>query len=390
MRRAELAALLELKLLPGVGDQRLWRLLTRHRSAHSALAAYLDSPRGALGLPPARRLESSYSGFGRPMSAHERAHMHARIARAMEAIEVERIRVLVPYDRAYPRRLSELHLPPPVLFARGDTALLRDPAVAVVGSRSKSEYGASTTRLLAAGLARAGLVVISGLARGIDRIAHEAALEAGGRTIAVLGCGVDVQYPPEHGALQELIARDGLLISEFLPGEPPLAHNFPKRNRIIAALALGVLIVEAGRSSGALITARDALDLGRHVFAVPGPIGRETSMGANELIRDGAFLVTCVADVLDVVSGVGNATVDGPRIPKAAGAAAAAGAASAAGGAGVGMHAVVWSALSAEEAHVDEVATRSGVTPKQALVALLELELDGRVRQLAGMRFVKT
>ena len=226
--------------------------------------------------------------------------------------------------------------------------------------------------MLAAGLARAGVVVVSGLARGTDAAAHEGALAGG--TVAVLGCGIDVAYPPEHRALQERIAGQGLVLTEFPPGTPPLRHHFPQRNRLIAALSRGVVVVEASARSGALITANRALDLGREVFAVPGPIGRRTSEGTNALLRDGARIVL---DATDILAELG---LPAPE-PDGAGAAPPAGLS--------GPALAVWQALSAESRHVDEVAARAGLDPAAALRALLELELLGCARQTAGMRYAR-
>ena len=218
------------------------------------------------------------------------------------------------------------------------------------------------------------------LAHGIDGHAHRAALAGG--TIAVLGCGPDVVFPHEHEELQARIGSDGLLVSEFVPGEPPLPHNFPRRNRIIAALARGVVVVEAPTKSGALITVEHAIDLGRDVFAVPGPVDRDTSAGTNALLRDGARLVTSAADILSEL-GIGGADA-------LAAAAATADTASPAPPEGLGDAPLrVWRALEPDPLHVDVLARRSDLAPADALGALLELELRGSVRQLPGTRFVR-
>ena len=207
-------------------------------------------------------------------------------------------RLLILGQPGFPPPLAEIAVPPIVLETAGDTDLAL-PAVAVVGSRRATPYGIAIAERLAAGLAEAGLVVVSGLARGVDAAAHRAALEAGGRTVAVLGSAHDSLYPPEHRGLARACRASGAVLTEFPPGTRPLPHHFPRRNRIIAGLTLGTLVVEAAERSGSLATARHAVDSGREVFAVPGPIDSETSAGCHALIRLGATLVTGVADILE-------------------------------------------------------------------------------------------
>lgn len=207
-------------------------------------------------------------------------------------------RLLILGQPGFPPRLAEIAVPPIALEVAGDTDLAA-PAVAVVGSRRATPYGIAVAERLAAGLAEAGLVVVSGLARGVDAAAHRAALEAGGRTVAVLGSAHDSLYPPEHRGLARACRASGAVLTEFPPGTRPLPHHFPRRNRIIAGLTLGTLVVEAAARSGSLATARHAVDSGREVFAVPGPIGSDTSAGCHALIRLGATLVTGVADILE-------------------------------------------------------------------------------------------
>lgn len=208
-------------------------------------------------------------------------------------------RVLTRRDPAYPRLLAQLHDPPAHLYLRGSAPeLLTGPAVAVVGARSCSGYGAQVARSLARELAAAGVVVVSGLARGIDGEAHRGALEAGGATVAVLGCGIDRDYPRGHASLAARIAESGLVVSEYPPGVEPAPWRFPARNRIIAGLSLATVVVEARARSGALITADFALELGREVFAVPGEITSGLSAGTNDLLRQGATPLLSVDDIL--------------------------------------------------------------------------------------------
>jgi DNA processing protein len=215
------------------------------------------------------------------------------------AQEIERagIGLLTPFDPEFPRPLAEIADPPLLLFVLGNRERLRSPAVAVVGSRNATRYGRDVASALGKGLSSVGVSVVSGLARGVDTAAHEAALDGPGGTIAVLGCGLDVDYPRENARLKREIERSGVLLSEFAPGEEPRPQNFPIRNRIIAGLSSGVVVVEASRRSGSLITARLAADFGRDVFAVPGSVFSETSAGAHELLRDGAILCRGVDDV---------------------------------------------------------------------------------------------
>lgn len=293
MSDAELRALLRLSCVPHLGDVQLGRLLQRYGQA----SPLLDVPAHLLGP----------WGFERDSTVTRR-----RVDAALRTIDELQLAVWSLLDADYPAALRQLEDPPVLLFARGDTRVLQRTGVAVVGTRSPTDYGISVARMLAFGLAEAGIVIWSGAARGIDACAHLAALDAGGATVAVLGCGIDVVYPREHTRLYEDIAERGALLTEFLPGAPPLAHHFPRRNRILARMPKKVLIVEARVDGGALITAEQA---GHYddVLAVPGPIGRATSHGTNRLIQDGAALVMEVADVLEALGGPLNASAGRSR-----------------------------------------------------------------------------
>ena len=266
-------------------------------------------------------------------------------------------RVIVLSEPEYPASLRDLNDPPPVLFARGDLAAVAAPVAAIVGTRRATPYGERVTRDLAAALARAGVSVISGLARGIDGAAHRAALDAGGRTAAVLGTGVDIVYPSQHRALQARIGAEGLLLSEELPGDRASAGSFPKRNRILAALAQVTIVVEAPRQSGPLITAGHALELGRTVAAVPGPIDAPGSAGANLLLRDGAVLLAEVADVLALF----GKSAPVPKEPAFASDAERA----------------IWGALVGGAATLDELCTRASLPARECVAAVSALELSG-------------
>ncbi|MEE8581603.1 MAG: DNA-processing protein DprA [Myxococcota bacterium] len=262
----------------------------------------------------------------------------------------------------YPPRLRRMVDAAPLLFVQGSAQVLWEPAVSVVGARAPSAYGLAVARQLAGDLARAGLVVISGLARGIDAAAHQGALEAGGRTVAVQACGPDRVYPPEHRALAERIRKFGVMLTEFPPGTPPRAPFFPLRNRLIAGLARAVVVVEARSRSGSLITARHGLELGVDVLAVPGRIDASTSAGPNRLIREGSRPVLDVNDVLEEIGWEPRAEPEkssGPRQPDGAEARA------------------LLSSLRGAPATRDELARRLGRRAQDLAPALLELELDG-------------
>ncbi len=211
------------------------------------------------------------------------------------------IKVVSVVDREYPANLRNISDAPPVLYYKGSLLAKDDLSIAVVGARYATVYGRQVTEKLVSELVMSGLVIVSGLARGIDSIAHRSALDAGGRTIAVLGSGVDLVYPPENKSLSEKIVQNGAIVSEFPLGFPAVASNFPARNRIISGLALGVLVTEAASDSGSLITAGCAAEQGREVFAVPGPITNRMSVGSNNLIKEGVHVATEAADILEVL-----------------------------------------------------------------------------------------
>lgn len=220
-------------------------------------------------------------------------------ARVLEDLRRRGIKVVLPPDPGYPERLREIFDPPALLFMVGEALAVKEPCVAVVGSRKASSYGKWVAETISAGLARRGVVVVSGAAYGVDGHAHLGCLKAGGFTVAVLGCGVDRVYPPGHAELLNRIARHGCLLSEYPPDADPLPWRFPHRNRIIAGLSHAVVVVEASEKSGALITANLALDEGREVMALPGPVTSVFSQGTNSLIQKGAKLVTCVEDICE-------------------------------------------------------------------------------------------
>lgn len=291
----------------------------------------------------------------------------------MEKVERAGVRLLTWDDEGYPKLLRQVDDAPPVLYVKGQLSVADEWAIAVVGTRRATSYGREAAHQFAAGLARNNITVVSGLARGIDSEAHKAALDAGGRTIAVLGCGVDIVYPPENRALAEAIARAGALVSEYPLGTRPDAQNFPPRNRIISGLSLGSLIVEGDENSGAMITARFALEQNREVFAIPGNVTYRNSAGANKLIRDGeAKLVLSVQDILVELNltMVSQQAAVRQIIPEN------------------DTEAALLRHLSAEPVHVDELGRAVGLPIAQVSSSLALMELKGIVRQVSGMNYV--
>jgi DNA processing protein len=313
---------------------------------------------------------------------HER--IHDETAREEGAIP----RALTRADEDYPPRLAEIPDAPATLHVRGRLLDADALAVAVVGSRRATPYGLEVAETLAADLAARGVTIVSGLARGIDSAAHRGALRVGGRTVAVLGSGVDVIYPPENRRLGDEIAERGALVSQFAPGTPPLPQNFPIRNQVIAAMSLAVVVVEAAERSGSLITARLAAELGREVLAVPGRITAPESRGANRLIQDGAHVAMGWEDVVAVLPERWKAGVVADRVLAAQVAADSQTDASNEARIGAAGSRVL-ALLGEDPVDIDHVIERSGLGAGRVSAALLDLELEGRVRQIEGKRFVR-
>jgi DNA processing protein len=268
--------------------------------------------------------------------------------------------------------LKEIDQPPPVLYCLGEYLPEDEWAVAIVGTRRISPYGRQVTEEIASHLARNGVTVVSGLARGVDGVAHQAALNAGGRTLAVLGSGVDRVYPPEHRRLADQIIARGALLCDYPPGTPPEASNFPPRNRIISGLSLAVVVVEAGETSGALITAKFAAEQGREVFAVPGNILAPQSQGTNRLVQQGAHPLLHVKDLLEALEL--NAILE----HKAARSVLPADA----------VEAQLLGVLGSEPVHVDDIRSKTGMPIEKVSATLALMELKGMVRQVGGMNYV--
>jgi DNA processing protein len=290
----------------------------------------------------------------------------------MERMQNQGIRVIIWDDDTYPRRLREIDQPPPVLYLRGSIDPEDDWAVAIVGTRRVTTYGRQVTADLAAFLAGNGITVISGLARGVDAIAHEAALQAGGRTIAVLGSGVDRIYPPEHRKLADQIINQGAVCSDYAPGTAPESSNFPPRNRIISGLSQATVVIEAGETSGALITAKFAADQGREVLAVPGPINAAQSKGTNNLIQQGARPLLRIEEVLEVLNLQHIQTQQKARKVLPADE----------------TEAALLKVIGPQPLHVDDIQAQSGLSIERVSATLTLLELKGIVRQVGGMNYV--
>lgn len=359
---SELQYWLGFNLVKGIGPAKMQALLDHYGSVSAAWSADPEMM---------QRL-----GFDqRTISGFVEARGTIDLAAYLRRVEDSDAQVLTWDSPAYPRYLREIPASPYVLYVRGDFSDADRWAVAIVGTRRLTRYGRQITKELATALAYNGVTVVSGLARGIDGIAHQAALTAGGRTIAVLGSGVDIIYPPENRPIAEEIMRTrrGAIISEYALGAQPEGRNFPPRNRIISGLALGVIVVEAGDRSGALITARFALEQDREVFAVPGNINSPASRGPNMLIQQGAKLVLSVEDVLEELNltMVQEQVAVQVALPESA------------------EEAALLEQLSAQPTHIDELSRSSGLAPALVSSTLTLMELKGIVQQVGGMNYVR-
>jgi len=300
----------------------------------------------------------------------QRAELAARLA--TRAASAQQLTPFSFFDDAYPAVLRAIPDPPIVLWQKGDASALNKPSVAIVGSRRGSPNGLEVSRRLARELSEAGLVVVSGLARGIDAAAHRGALDAAGQTVAVLGNGIDVAYPPENLRLAVEIAERGVVVSEYPPGTRPEARNFPLRNRIISGLSKAVLVVEASEKSGSLITARAALEQGRDVLAVPGNVMSGNYRGCHALIKDGARLVETVDDILDEIGWTRPQAAEGSQDVKA-----------------FGSNGLVALMAAGEPVSVDQLAVETGRSVAEWLAELSELELAGKVSRTPGGTFIR-
>jgi DNA processing protein len=351
-----------LGLVPQLGGVALKELLATFGSAVKVWEAGPEALQAVRGVS---------RGTARAVRSFSRTRV---LGKEKERVAQAGVRVIVWGDPDYPKRLQEIPSAPPVLYIRGTMEPGDEAAIGIVGARRATAYGESVAHELAAKLAERGLTIVSGLARGIDAAAHRGALEARGRTLAVLGNGLDQTYPPEHKDLANEVAAHGALVSEFPLGTDPLRLHFPRRNRIISGLSLGVIVVEAGVGSGALITAHHALEQGREVFAVPGRVHARYSEGCNRLIKAGAKLVESWEDVLSEVapqlprrSSRRVATPPPPALPVA--------------------EQQVFAILAEGPLHIDELIVRADLAGGRVASALVGLEMKGLVRQLAGKVF---
>jgi len=355
-----------LKAVPGIGNVAFRRLLE-----------HFDTPEAALKAPPASL--ACVRGMTATVIENIKSCEWRRFAEEeCRRLETNATRLVTYVSCDYPKSLFEIPDPPPFLYVRG-TLRSRELSVAIVGSRRATSYGLLTTGKLAEALATHGVCVVSGMARGIDTAAHKGALQAAGRSIGVLGCGVDKIYPPENRMLFEEMADKGCLVSEFPLGTMPLAENFPRRNRIISGLSSGVLVIEAAEKSGSLITAQYALEHGRDVFAVPGNISFATSRGSNRLIKQGAKLVDCVEDILEELPGAGLASAETPLLQSSPRAFAL-----------TPKEAAIYELLARSPLHIDDIISQTELTAGEVSSMLLHLELKGAVTPLPGTHYAIT
>ncbi|MBM3726553.1 MAG: DNA-protecting protein DprA [Acidobacteria bacterium] len=372
---------LALRLIPGLGTRRSVELVRHFRSATAVFRASEGALDGAGVSGSLARSIASGCTFDDAVSQQEKLAASGT--------------VLIPFlDPIFPQALREIFDPPLVLFARGRLELLESVMIAVVGTRRPSAYGQAATSRLSEDLAKAGVTIVSGMARGIDTTAHQAALKAKGATIAVFGCGADMIYPAENRKLAAQIAAEGLLLSEFPMGTPAYPQNFPIRNRIVSGMSSGVLVVEGAQYSGSAITARLALDQGRDVFAVPGNITSKMSWGPNLLIKQGCKLVQDWQDVVNELPDTLRRRLADSRPQKmlellenqpsgevSAGVVVA----------GAPVTRAILGQLRFDNAlHLDELMeSLEGFSSSEIIAALFDLELEGLVRQLPGKNFVK-
>jgi DNA processing protein len=349
-----------LSTVPQIGPARFKRLLEVFGEAEAAWKA------GARALGEAGLDRRAIEALGQLRTKLDPAEIWARLER-------QGVTVLTWDEAGYPEHLRHIPDPPPVLYVKGRLEPVDRWAIAVVGTRRVTAYGKQVVERLVGELVSAGVTIVSGLARGTDAAGHRAALAGGGRTLAVLGSGLDRLYPTEHAALAREIATRGAVLTEFPLGTPPDALNFPRRNRIISGLAMGTLVIEAGETSGALITADFALEQGRDVFAVPGSILSPASAGPNRLIKEGAKPITCAQDILEELNLTAVAQHEAVRqaLPEDA------------------TEASILRLLSSDPLHIDELGRTAALPVAQVASVLTMMELKGLVRQVGGMNYVR-
>lgn len=346
-------------LIKGIGSVRFKKLLDFFGNAQIAWeASPADLAKAGLGAKLIDRVVA--------------IRQKVELDKILQNLQNQGIQILTWEDKEYPKRLKEINQPPPVLYLRGAFLPEDHFSVAIVGTRRVTPYGRQVAEEIASSLAANGITIVSGLARGVDSIAHQAALRAGGRTLAVLGSGVDKIYPPEHRNLAAQITGSGAIISDYAPGTPPESSNFPPRNRIISGLSMAVVVIEAGRTSGALITAEFAVEQGREVFAVPGNILAPQSKGTNKLIQQGAHPLLDTQDILQVLNltRVSQQKKALKTLPSDE------------------IEATLLKALGFEPQHIDEIRNQTGLPVEKVSSTLVIMELKGMVRRVGNMQYV--
>lgn len=366
-RSVELEAAMRLHLVPGIGPV-----------THGELIRAFGSPAGVFDAAPSdiRKVPGVGAKLVEQLSL---AKDSIDVRPQLDVCEQNDIQIIARSDEAYPKPLAEIYDPPNMLFCQGELQDSDQVGIAIVGTRHATNYGMTVATQLATGLAMAGFTIVSGLARGIDAAAHRGALSAGGRTIAVLGGGLLKMYPPEHANLAKEIAQSGAVLSESLPMQAPKSGSFPRRNRIVTGLCLGVIVIEAGDRSGALISARTAMEQGREVFAVPGRIDNRMARGCHKLIRDGAKLVESIDDVLEELGPLASpANVDSqtsirhPAELKLS-----------------EQETNVLQAIGTDTTDFDSVVHVTGLPPARVLATISVLEVRRLVRRISGTSFVR-
>jgi DNA processing protein len=360
LNEVELRAWLAWNRVPGIGAARFYKLreeFGRMTEAWTAKPERLLPLIGVKALDAWQKIKNSWDSGAE-----------------LEQVRRNNFRIYCYSDPEYPAELKRISDPPPVLYCRGSLEYGDEAAVAIVGTRRPTPMGAFHARQLSYQLCKQGLTIVSGMARGIDSEAHQGALEAGGRTIAVLGCGLDVVYPRENERLMAQIAGQGAIVTEFSLGTPPLAGNFPARNRIISGLSLGVAVVEATNDSGSLITADFAMEQGREVFAIPGNVESEGSKGPHKLIRQGAKLVEDYRDILAelAIPHLAQAEINAAQLEHLD-----------------ELEQQVYTVLTREPAHVNEIQRKTELAAAQVNFVLTQLELKGTVKRFPGQLYLK-
>ena len=350
-----------LSMAPGVGSVLFKRLIAAFGNPEGALKAPANDLKKVEGIGP------------KVVASLRRFDWKQRVDKELRSVEKIGATLVTWEDEEYPVSLKQIYDPPPLLYVLGSLNRKDEVAVAVVGSRHPTSYGKVAAERIAMGLSRRGVTVVSGLARGVDTAAHHGAIAGGGRTIGVLGCGIDIIYPPENRDLYDRVASQGAVISEFPLGTPPESDHFPIRNRVISGISRGVAVVEATLRSGSLITARFALEQGRDVYAIPGNVDSARSEGTNRLIKQGAKLVTQAEDILEEILHLPPSqpadALPQPNLSE--------------------EETKVFATLGRDSIHIDQVISRSALSSPKVAAILLSLELAGHVKQLPGVRFAK-